>query len=85
MGNVSKPDPAVYLAALDALGVAPQQAIALEDSPNGAMAAKAAGLWCVTVPNEMTRHLPFPPVDLRLESLAALPLTELLRRLAHPF
>jgi sugar-phosphatase len=45
-----KPDPAVYLAAADALGVAPARSTALEDSPAGTGSAKNAGMWCVAVP-----------------------------------
>lgn len=50
-----KPHPALYLEALAALGLAPEQAVALEDSPNGIAAAKAAGLVCIAVPNAVTR------------------------------
>jgi HAD superfamily hydrolase (TIGR01509 family) len=75
----TKPDPALYLAALAALGVRPEEAIALEDSPNGILAAKRAGLFCVAVPNVLTRQLPLNHADLQIPSLAALPLSELLR------
>ena len=74
----TKPDPAVYLAALDALGVEASQAIALEDSPNGVLAAKRAGLYCVAVPNALTRQLSLDHADLQLDSLADLPLEQLL-------
>src|SRR5256885_3132300 len=74
-----KPDPALYQAALEALGVQPQEAIALEDSPNGILAAKRAGLFCVAVPNPLTRQLSLTQADLQIPSLAALPLSELLR------
>lgn len=40
----SKPDPAVYRFALTGLGVAPHQALALEDSATGAASAVAAGI-----------------------------------------
>lgn len=40
----SKPDPAIYLYALHALGLRPEQAVAVEDSPTGATAAVAAGI-----------------------------------------
>ncbi|PZS06489.1 MAG: haloacid dehalogenase, partial [Chloroflexi bacterium] len=53
----AKPAPDVYLAALDDLGVAGREAIALEDSPNGILAAKRAGLFCVAVPNVLTGEL----------------------------
>jgi HAD superfamily hydrolase (TIGR01509 family) len=79
-----KPDPDLYLAALAGLGVAAEDAIAFEDSPNGVLAAKSAGLRCVIVPNPLTASLTFSPADLRLESLAQLPLADLLRRLELP-
>ena len=53
----AKPDPAVYQAVLAALGLSAVEAIALEDSPNGIAAAKAAGLYCVAVPNTLTSQL----------------------------
>ena len=43
---VKKPDPQAYRLALQRLGVAPGQAFALEDSPNGLAAARAAGIAC---------------------------------------
>lgn len=67
----AKPAPDCYLAACDALGVAPSHALAIEDSATGVTAAKAAGLWCVAVPNPLTRRLDLSAADIRLESLAA--------------
>lgn len=81
VGDRGKPDPAVYQAAVDSLGVAAGSAVAFEDSPNGALAAKRAGLFCVAVPNQMTRDLSFDHADLRVASLAMEPLTQLLLRL----
>ena len=75
-----KPAPDLFLAALAALDLLPDQAIVLEDSPNGVRAARRAGIFCVCVPNPVTRQLPLPETDLVLESLAALPLDELLAR-----
>lgn len=46
-----KPDPFVYLRAAERLGVAPERCLALEDSPNGAKAAVAAGMTCFVVPD----------------------------------
>lgn len=67
-----KPDPALYLQTLECLGVSGSDAVAIEDSPNGARAAKAAGLYCLVVPSLVTRDLEFGPVDRRLASLADL-------------
>jgi len=44
---VSKPDPAVYTFACDRLGVDPSEAVAVEDSVNGALSAVAAGCWTI--------------------------------------
>ncbi len=70
----TKPDPALYLQAAECLGVDPAEAVALEDSPNGAVAAKRAGLKCIVVPNSVTQHFSFGEIDLRLDSLAELDL-----------
>jgi HAD superfamily hydrolase (TIGR01509 family) len=45
-----KPAPDLYLLACERLGVMPAEALALEDSPSGVAAAKAAGLTCIAVP-----------------------------------
>ena len=74
------PDPELYLAAVDALGVRAEEAVAFEDSPNGVVAAKSAGLFCVVVPNQLTSKLPLDGADLQLGSLAAMPLPDLLRQ-----
>jgi HAD superfamily hydrolase (TIGR01509 family) len=79
VGGRAKPDPAVYRAALAALDVRPTEALAFEDSPSGAAAAKAAGIFTVLVPNQMTRGLDFAHGDHRLNSLADLSLADLLR------
>jgi len=39
-----KPDPEVYACAVAALGLSPHQSLAIEDSPDGAAAANAAGV-----------------------------------------
>ena len=76
----AKPRPDLYLEALARLELKAHEAIAFEDSPNGVTAAKAAGLVCVAVPNPMTATLALDDADLVLESLADVPLAELLER-----
>jgi HAD superfamily hydrolase (TIGR01509 family) len=76
-----KPDPAVYLAACAAIGVAPHTALAVEDSMHGVAAAKAAGMYCVAVPNEATQGMDFSQADVILSSLAEVSLDELMSRL----
>ena len=81
----AKPAPTLYLEALSALDVGADEAVAFEDSPNGVLAAKAAGIFCVAVPNEVTRGLGLAEAgaDLVLDSLADLPPEDLLSRLAE--
>jgi HAD superfamily hydrolase (TIGR01509 family) len=73
-----KPSPDLYLAVLEALGVSPQQAVAFEDSPVGVAAARAAGVFCVAVPNSVTRGLDFPAADLIIPSLDGICLANLI-------
>jgi HAD superfamily hydrolase (TIGR01509 family) len=79
-----KPEPDLYLASLDCLGVAAADAVAIEDSPNGVSAAKRAGLRCVAVPNRITAGLDLSQADLRLTSLADVTLPDLLQKLDRP-
>jgi HAD superfamily hydrolase (TIGR01509 family) len=66
----TKPAPDLYLAACSALAADPATAVALEDSPNGIAAAKAAGLLCVAVPGPMTAGEDLAKADLIVASLA---------------
>jgi HAD superfamily hydrolase (TIGR01509 family) len=75
----TKPDPELYLLALKSLGLKPAEAIVFEDSPNGVTAAQKAEIFTVVVPNPLTRQLPLDHADLRLESLAAMPLDEIIQ------
>jgi HAD superfamily hydrolase (TIGR01509 family) len=58
-----KPEPDVYLYACEQIGERPQDCMAVEDSPNGIMAAYRAGLRTVMVPDltqpdeELTKYL----------------------------
>ena len=76
----SKPDPQLYLNALNKLAVSPAQAIVFEDSPNGILAARTAGIFTVAIPNPTTQQLSMDGANLRLESLADLPLEALLAK-----
>ena len=64
-----KPDPELYLQALEQLGVQAHEAIAIEDSPNGARAAVAAGLHTIVIKNNITKQLPFSQGHHTIESL----------------
>lgn len=44
-----KPDPEIYLKAMDRLGLQPDQCLIVEDNPNGIAAAKASGAFVLEV------------------------------------
>ena len=66
-----KPHPGVYLTTARRLGVAPAECLAIEDSFNGVLAAKAARMRCVAIPEPPQRQDPrFAIADVVLDSLA---------------
>jgi len=77
----TKPNPDLFLVALNQLEVEKNEAAVFEDSPNGVEAAKRAGLFVVAVPNTVTALLNLEGADLVVGSLADLRLSEILDRL----
>lgn len=49
VGNLYKPNPAIYLHAARQLNVDPTDCIAIEDSPSGIQAARNAGMFCIGI------------------------------------
>ncbi len=64
----SKPHPEIFARAVSALGAAPERCLAVEDSPNGVLAATAAGIPTILVPD----IAPVPP-EVRARAAAVLP------------
>lgn len=79
-----KPDPELFIAACEALGVEPHEAMVFEDSPNGVLAARRAGIFVVAVPNPLTARMVIDRPDVLLTSLADVPLEALIRRVEYP-
>ncbi|MGI2293382.1 HAD family hydrolase [Paenibacillus sp. GXUN7292] len=77
-----KPNPELYLKALEWLQIKPAEAIAFEDSRHGLFAAKCAGIKTVVTPNEVTSYMTFENYDLLLSSLADISLDELVKQLS---
>jgi putative hydrolase of the HAD superfamily len=78
----TKPNPDIFLKALEELKITADEAIVFEDSPNGVKAAHTAGIYVVAVPNPTTSLMKIEGEDLRINSLAGLPLKDLLKRVA---
>jgi HAD superfamily hydrolase (TIGR01509 family) len=70
-----KPDPEPYLLATKLLGVDPASSVVLEDSPNGVVAAEAAGCRVIAVPN--VAPVPSAPGRVIVDSLTEVSLGRL--------
>jgi HAD superfamily hydrolase (TIGR01509 family) len=64
-----KPDPEMYLKAVEKLGLLAPQCLVLEDSSNGIRAAKSAGCFAVAVPSEFTKDQDLSMADMMVKSL----------------
>jgi sugar-phosphatase len=72
--DYGKPHPAVYLTTAQRLQVSPLDCLALEDSLNGVLAAKAARMTCIAVPEQEAAQDPrFAIADHVVSSLTVIP------------
>jgi putative hydrolase of the HAD superfamily len=74
----TKPNPDLFLKALDQLKVPKDAAVVFEDSPNGVTAAKRAGIFVVAVPNAVTSTLAFEGANMTVKSLSDLSMSVLM-------
>lgn len=75
----TKPNPDLFLTALNQLQVQKNEAVVFEDSPNGVLAANRAGIFVVAVPNHVTAMLSLEGANRVVESLKEISLNELNR------
>jgi len=64
-----KPAPDIFLAAARLVGATPSECVVLEDAEKGIIAAHRAGMPCIAVPTEYTRHHDFSKATLVCSSL----------------
>ena len=76
----SKPDPAVFLAAANALNISLKNCLVVEDAPSGASAAKSTGMHCLVVLTTRTQP-EFPEVDFFLNRLSDISPFEILNKI----
>ena len=73
----SKPSPDVYLLAAQKIGVSPEDCIVFEDSPNGLLAAKSAGIFCVVIQSDSELIQKLSKADYLIQSFTEITLTRL--------
>jgi HAD superfamily hydrolase (TIGR01509 family) len=69
-----KPEPDIYVLAAERLGVLPERCLAIEDSPNGVLSARRAGMAVLGVRTPYTAHLTLDGAQLVIDSLTQLDL-----------
>jgi HAD superfamily hydrolase (TIGR01509 family) len=83
-----KPDPEIYNLALGRLALQPRECVVIEDSSNGLLAAKSAGMTCVITSNGYTENEDFSQADLVVSELGDKPhvqvTLEKIRKLVEP-
>jgi HAD superfamily hydrolase (TIGR01509 family) len=67
-----KPAPDIYLLTAQRLGVPPEQCLVIEDSRNGVLSAKAAGMYCIGFRNGFNEEQDLSDADILLDSAAAI-------------
>lgn len=67
--TLGKPNPEMYLKAVDQLNILASNCLVLEDSSNGVRAGKSAGCFTVAVPTDLTRNQDFSMADLIVRKL----------------
>lgn len=68
-----KPDPEIYLKAIEMLECKAEEVVVVEDSFNGVIAAKATGAYVVAIPNEITKHFDLSRADMIISSFNDFP------------
>jgi HAD superfamily hydrolase (TIGR01509 family) len=76
-----KPSPAIYLLTAQRLGVPPDQCIVIEDSRNGVLSARRAGMFCIGFRNGFNEEQDLSDADMLVHGYAGLDLTTLRRLL----
>ncbi len=56
VGNVSKPNPAIYLYTAEKMNTNPNKCLVIEDAPKGIQAAKNAGMFCIGIATTFANH-----------------------------
>ncbi len=82
LDGIGKPSPAIYLMTAERLGVPPETCAVIEDSRNGVLSAKRAGMYCVGLKNGFNDEQDLSAADVTVDGFSALPLS-LLRRTPH--
>ncbi len=68
----AKPEPEIFLKAAEVLNLKPEECIVIEDANLGLTAAKAAGMYAVSIPDDLTKLQDHSMADVHLNSISDL-------------
>lgn len=77
-----KPAPDIYLKSLAKLNVKNSEVIVFEDSPQGILAAKTANIYCICIPNKITKHLVLEGADETYNSFKEVSIETIIKHIA---
>ncbi|MEO8288090.1 MAG: HAD family phosphatase [Chloroflexota bacterium] len=72
VGGEGKPSPAIYLYTAEKLGVEPQSCVVLEDSRNGVISARNAGMFCIGLRNGFNEEQDISAANIIVEGIAGI-------------
>ena len=75
--NNGKPDPDIYLEAAKQLKTKPENCIAIEDSINGVLSAKNAGMYCIAIPDKRLERKKYKMADLIVDNISEIRIDEI--------
>lgn len=78
LAGEGKPSPAIYVLTARRLGVAPERCAVIEDSMNGVLSAKRAGMYCIGFQNDFNQEQDLSTADVLVQGFSELPVSLLL-------
>ena len=66
----AKPEPEIFLKAAEMLKLKPRECVVIEDASFGILAAKNAGMFVISIPDDFTKYQDHSKADLHLKSIS---------------
>ena len=70
--KIAKPNPEIFIKAAEVLNLKPEECVVIEDANLGIRAAKAAGMFVISIPDELTKSQDHSMANIHLKSISEL-------------
>jgi beta-phosphoglucomutase-like phosphatase (HAD superfamily) len=81
--KASKPHPEIFINAAEASGFSKSECMVIEDSTNGIIAAKAAGIYCVGYNSVHSKNQDYSQADLVIEGFREISYSRIITEFAN--